>query len=275
MAKILLNKEQWIICSRNSSWIYNDAHNNNDNEQQKPMLQKFFTTASAADRKYRFCTDLLISLSNTLVRRMAIHIRFEWQGQSFVRLNWKLQLFGPFDKSTASGKRNQLIQHIDDFAGCFLFVNCLLPRFFYALLLPFQLLSALLGAIASIGCCGHELRRSTITVATLAAAAVVVTANSMKFFCGFDCERANVPDGLNQNRRPENDIHFHFTAVNLEFIFSRFLPSTCRMPWQSVWRKFISLNPKHIHQALPKSVSREFQFNNVTTAQRTKFTHQK
>ena len=69
-------------------------------EQQKSMLQKFFTTISASDRKYRFCTDLLISLSNTLRSsngnsyslRMARTIVCQTQ------LKITVNNFGPFDK---------------------------------------------------------------------------------------------------------------------------------------------------------------------------------
>lgn len=49
----------------------------------------------------------------------------------------------------------------------------------------------------------------------ITAMTAAVAADLMKYFRGFDCNRGNIPDGLNQNRLRENDIHL--TAVNTPF----------------------------------------------------------
>lgn len=41
-------------------------------------------------------------------------------------------------------------------------------------------------------------------------AAAAAATDLMKYFWGFDCDRGNIPNGLNQNRLRENDIHLNF-----------------------------------------------------------------
>lgn len=222
MAEILVNKEQWIICCRKSFWIYNDAHNSNEsNRSNKNQCCKSFSLQFQHQTGNTgfvptYWSRCYIQVQY-VVRRMAIHIRFEWQGQSFVRLNWKLQLtFWAIRQINSLKQKSQLIQHIDDFAGYFPFVNCLMRCLFYTLLLPFHMLSVLLVAIWFILSLWSWIA-TTNNNDNNGGGCGVGQFNTC--FCDFDCERANVPDGLNQNRRHENDIHFHFTAVNLQFIF--------------------------------------------------------
>lgn len=63
------------------------------------------------------------------------------------------------------------------------------------------------------------LRFAMFMIQKITAMAAVAAVDLMKYFCGFDCDRGNLPDGLNQNRLRENDIHL--TAANSLFFFNR------------------------------------------------------